>query len=182
MREVSDAFLLNMAEVSAALIGLFLVGIFFYVETGFRRSRHARDVVEPYFRASTRIVLVLFAFPLGLSLTLVVLEPIWTRWLFALLSVVLIAANVDTAVRIGSVAKITGSTTLLLNEVAGTVGVVAIVLIPWIAGGLHPIREDFAWAILLSFAAGFVSICALVLSTFDIARVEAAGGTWRKER
>jgi hypothetical protein len=102
--------------------------------------------------------------------------------LFALLSVVLIAANVDTAVRIGSVAKITGSTTLLLNEVAGTVGVVAIVLIPWIAGGLHPIREDFAWAILLSFAAGFVSICALVLSTFDIARVEAAGGTWRKER
>jgi hypothetical protein len=31
MREVSDAFLLNMAEVSAALIGLFLVGVLFYV-------------------------------------------------------------------------------------------------------------------------------------------------------
>jgi hypothetical protein len=37
MREVSDAFLLNVAEVSATLIGLFLIGVFFYVETGFRR-------------------------------------------------------------------------------------------------------------------------------------------------
>jgi hypothetical protein len=37
VQEVSDAFLLNMAEVSATLIGLFLVGVFFYVETGFRR-------------------------------------------------------------------------------------------------------------------------------------------------
>jgi hypothetical protein len=37
MREVSDEFLLNMAEVSATLIGLFFVGVFFYVEIGFRR-------------------------------------------------------------------------------------------------------------------------------------------------
>jgi hypothetical protein len=29
MRQVSDAFLLNMAEVSATLIGLFLVGVSF---------------------------------------------------------------------------------------------------------------------------------------------------------
>jgi hypothetical protein len=29
MRQVSDAFLLNVAEVSATLIGLFLVGVFF---------------------------------------------------------------------------------------------------------------------------------------------------------
>ena len=35
MRRVPDAFLLNMAEVTATLIiGLFLVGVFFYVETG----------------------------------------------------------------------------------------------------------------------------------------------------
>jgi hypothetical protein len=37
MHEVSDAFLLQVAEISATLIGLFLVGLFFYVETGFRR-------------------------------------------------------------------------------------------------------------------------------------------------
>ena len=173
MREVSDGFLLNMAEVSATLIGLFFVGVFFYVETGFRRLDHAREVVEPYFRAGTRIVLVLYAIPLGLSLTLVALEPIWTRVLFAVLSLILIAANLDTAVRMRAVAKAVPSTALLLNEVLGTVGVVALVVTPWILGGLHPTREDLTWAILLAFATGFISIIALVLSVFDTARFAA---------
>lgn len=172
MRHVSDGFLLNMAEVSASLIGLFLVGVFFYVETGFRRLDRSREVVEPYFRAGTRIVLVLFAIPLGLSLTLVALEPIWTRVLFALLSLMLIAANIDTAARIRSVARLTRSTALFVNEVGGTVGVVALVVVPWVLGGLHPTREHLTWAILLAFASGFISICALVLSAFDIARIE----------
>jgi hypothetical protein len=38
MREVSDAFLLQVAEISATLIGLFLVGLFFYIETSRGRS------------------------------------------------------------------------------------------------------------------------------------------------
>jgi hypothetical protein len=75
----------------------------------FRRVEHAHDVVEPYFRAGTRIVLVLYTIPLGLSLALVVLEPIWARVLFALLSLTLVAANIDTAVRIRAVARATGS-------------------------------------------------------------------------
>lgn len=174
MRQVSDAFLLNMAEVSAALVGLFLVGIFLYVESGFRRSDPAHEALERYFRAGTRIVLILYAIPLGLSLVLVVLEPAWTRVLFVLLSLLLLAANVDTAVRIRGVSKVTGSTTFLVNEVVGTVGVLALVAIPWVLGGLHPTREDLTWAILLSFAMGFLSVCALVLSIFDIARFEAA--------
>jgi polar amino acid transport system substrate-binding protein len=44
---------------------------------------------------------------------------------------------------------------------------------PWALGGLHPTREDLAWAILLSFAAGFLSIGAVVISAFDIARLDA---------
>jgi hypothetical protein len=60
-----------------------------------------------------------------------------------------------------------------VNEVAGTVGVVALVVIPWTLGGLHPTREELSWAILLAFATGFISICALILSVFDIARFEA---------
>ena len=174
MRQVSDSFLLNMAEVSAALVGLFLVGVFFYVETGFRRSDPAHQAVDRYFRSGTRIVLILYAIPVGLSLTLVVLEPVWTRVLFALLSLMLVAANTDTAVRVRGVAKATGSTALLLNEVVGTAGVLALVVIPWILGGLHPSREDLTWAILLSFATGFVSVCALVLAVFDVASFEAA--------
>jgi hypothetical protein len=120
MRPVSDAFLLLIAEVSSALIGLFLVGVFFYAESGFRRGTPGRERMDAYFRAGTRIVLVLYTIPLGLSLTLVALEPEWSRWLFALLSLVLIAANVDSAVRLQAVARVVRSTALLVNEAVGT--------------------------------------------------------------
>jgi hypothetical protein len=167
VREVSDSFLLNMAEVSATLIGLFIVGVFFYVETGFRRLGPARETFEPYIRAGTRIVLLLFALPLGLSLTLVVLGPNWNRVLFALLSLALLAANVDTVIHARALAKLTGSNLLLVNEVVGTAAVLALVSVPWILGGFHPTREDLTWATLLSFASGLLSVAALVLSVFD---------------
>jgi hypothetical protein len=168
MQEVSDDFLLQMAEVSGALFGLFLVGMLFYVETGFRRLGSERAVLVPYFRASTRIVLLLFAIPLGVSLTLVVLEPVWSTVLFACLSLLLVAANLDTGVRIGAVREATGSTVLLANEVVGTIGVVVIVAAPWILGGIDPTREDLTWAILVSFATAFLSLATLMLSVFDI--------------
>ena len=175
MREVSDAFLLNMAEVSATLIGLFLVGVFFYVETGFRQlDERTREVMEPYFRAGTRIVLLLYALPLGLSLTLVVLGPTWNRVVFLLFSVMLLAANADTLPRIRAVARVTGSNGFVVNELVGSLAVLLLVLIPWVLGGLHPSREDLTWAILLSFASGFFSVSALVLSVFDTARYETA--------
>jgi hypothetical protein len=173
VRQVSDAFLLNMAEVSATLIGLFLVGVFFYVETGLRRWDHTREVFEPYLRAGTRITLIVFAIPLGLSLTLVALEPVWARVLFALLSLLLLAANVDSALRIRGVAKATGSVALLVNEVVTSGLALVLIALPWVLGGLHPTREDLLWAVLLSFAAGFLSIGTTVMSAFDIARSEA---------
>jgi hypothetical protein len=144
MRQVSDGFLLNMAEVSGALVGLFLVGVFFFVETGLGRLDKAREVLEPYFRAGTRIVLVLFAISLMLSLTLVVLEPVWNTLLFAVLSLILLAANLDTAIRMRAVSRVTRSTALLVNEVVGTAAVLVIVVLPWVLGGLHPTREDLA--------------------------------------
>lgn len=175
MREVSDQFLLLMAEVSGTLIGLFLVGVFFYVETGFRQLDPAtREVFVPYFRAGTRIVLILYALPLGLSLTLVVLGPVWNRLFFLLLSLMLVAANVDTVRRLRAFARVTGWTSLLLNEVVGTAAVALLVVLPWILGGFHPSREDLTWAILISFGAGFLSVSALVLSAFDTARYETA--------
>ena len=168
MKTVSDQFLLQMAEISAGLIGLFLVGVFFFVENGHRSRDHATDVVDLYIRASTRIVLVLYAIPVGLSLALIVMEPIWCRLLFVLLSLALVAANFDTAARVRDAAKTSGSNTFLVTEVLGSVAVVAIVTLPWILGGLHPVREDLAWAILLSFVTGLLSVYAMVMSTFDI--------------
>jgi hypothetical protein len=167
MREVSDAFLLNMAEVTAALAGLFLVGIFFFVENGFRGRESA--ALEPYFRSGTRIVLILFSFPLLLSMTLVVMDPVWSHLLFALLSVLLIAANVDSLRRVRGVGET--SRTLVINELLGTVLVVFIVALPWILGGIDPSREDLTWSIILSFAVGLLSVSAIVLSAFDLARL-----------
>jgi hypothetical protein len=174
MREVSDSFLLLMAEVSATLIGLFLVGVLFLVETGFHHRERARHVLAPYYRSGTRIVLLLFALPLALSLTLVVLDPIWNRLLFAFFCVILVAANVDSLRRIRSVAELTGSRTLLANELAGTACVVLLVVLPWVLGGFHPTREDLTWAILLSFAAGFLSLTTILLSVFDTVNSDAA--------
>jgi hypothetical protein len=174
MRHVSDAFLMNMAEVSATLIGLFLVGVFFYVETGLRRLDRERDVFEPYLRAGTRITLIVFSIPLGVSIALVTLEPIWARMVFLVLSLVLIAANVDSARRVRGVAKATGSASFLVMEVMTTAMALTLVVIPWALGGLRPTREDLTWAILLAFAAGFLSISATVLSAFDSPTFEGA--------
>jgi hypothetical protein len=126
MRQISDALLLNIAEVSASLIGLFLVGVFFYVETGLRRAGPARDVFEPYLRSGTRITLIVFSFPIGLSLALVALTLGWATVVFAVLSLVLLAANIDSAVRVRGVARATGSGTMLVLEVVTTVMAVAI--------------------------------------------------------
>jgi hypothetical protein len=168
VRPISDDFLLLVAEVSATLIGLFLVGVFFFVETGFRRLE-AADVLQPYFRASARIVLVLYALPLFLSLTLVALETGWSRALFLLLSAALVAANIATIRRMLPLARATRSPVLLVNEAVGTALVAVLVVLPWALGGLDPTREDLTWAILLSFASGSLSVGAMAMSVFDAA-------------
>jgi hypothetical protein len=170
MRDVSDGFLLNMAEVSGGLLGLFVVGMLFFVETGFRRlDEQGGEAVEDYFRSSTRIVLILFVIPLSLSMTLVVLDPGWSRVLFALLSVALVAANVDSVRRVRAIQRQTGSGLLLANELAGSTAVAVLVVLPWVLGGIDPSREDLTWAILISFAVAVASVFVLVLSVFDLA-------------
>jgi hypothetical protein len=180
VRSVSDVFLLNMAEVSATLIGLFLVGVFFYMETGIRRYARAKEGV-PYLRAGTRITLIVFAIPLGVSLSLVTLELIWSRFLFAVLSLLLMAANVQTVTRVRGVTRVTGSTGLLVNEVITTVLSVVLVVLPWILGGIRPSREDLTWSILLSFAAGFLSMGATVMSAFDFVGLESGTSDKRSD-
>lgn len=172
MDPVSDNLLLLVAEVSASLIGLFMVGMIFYIQTGFSQLERSREVVEPYFRASTRIVLILYAIPLVLSLTLVALPDMWSRLLFLTLIVGLVAANVSTAVGVGPVMRVTGNRTLFINEVIGTAGVALMVILPLATGGFSPVREDFVPAILISLGVAFLSTCVLVLTLFDIAQFE----------
>ncbi|MGH3681042.1 MAG: hypothetical protein ACRDT2_12470, partial [Natronosporangium sp.] len=177
MRQVSDEFLLHVAEYSATMIGLFLVGVFFYAQTGLHRlSPAGRQIFEPYLRAGVRIVLVVFAIPLILALTLVVLEPVWSRVVFAVLCVLLILTNIDSAIRVRGVSTATGSRSLLVHEIIGTISVPVIVITPWALGGLSPTREDLTWAILISFVVGLLSLGTTVLSIFDIGRRQTANG------
>ncbi|HEV2951871.1 MAG TPA: hypothetical protein VGZ51_07200 [Actinomycetota bacterium] len=181
MRRVSDDFLLNMAEVTGTLVSLFLVGVFFYVERAFGRRDRSLDVFAAYLRSGTRITLIVLSIPLGLSLSLVVLDPVWSRVLFVLLSVALIGANIDSAIRVRGVPRATGSVVLLVNEVVATVLTVILLLLPWVLGGLHPTRRDFTWSILIAFAAGLMSIGSIVMSTFDVARPRASAKDPRRD-
>ena len=47
MDPVSDDFLIALAGFSASLIGLFLVGMILYIQTGFDRVERTRSVIVP---------------------------------------------------------------------------------------------------------------------------------------
>ncbi len=174
MQPVSDSFLFLMAEISSGLVGLFLIGVFFFIQTGFRRVAHGGDVAEVHIREGTRIVLLLFAIPIFVSLSLVALNPGWTKVVFVVLSLGLIAANIDFVVRLRTIDWSDLVLPLSITGVLGTIGSLLLVTLPWILGGFNPTREDFTWAILVAFLIGFISIGALVLAAFDLAHLEAS--------
>ena len=171
MRPVTDELLLGIAGVSATVVGLFLVGAFFYVEAGMRQQDgRARATMQPYMRAGTRIVMILFALALFLSLALAALDLAWARALYVVLTLLLIAANVETALRVRSVGLPGQPRTLLLNEIVGTIGVLLIAVLPWAIGGWRPGREELTLAALLALGTAFVSVGAMALCAFDPAR------------
>ncbi len=172
MDPVSDSFLLQVAEISAGLIGLFLVGMIFYIQTGYDRIERSREVVEPYFRAVTTITLIAYTIPLGVSLTLVALPIVWSRLLYLTLLLALIAVNVTTVATVRAVRRVARLGLLVMVEVVGTAVVALMVILPLVAGGFSPEREDLVPAILLSLGIAFFGTCVLVLTLFDIARFE----------
>lgn len=172
MDPVSDSFLLTVASISAALIGLFLVGMIFYIQSGYESNERSREVVEPYFRAATAITLITYAIPLTVSLTLVALPIVWSRLLLLVLIVALVVENVVTVGTVMEVVRVAGLRLLAMIEIVGTVTVVVMVALPLVLGGLTPSREDMVPSILLSLGIAFLGTGVLVLSLFDIARFE----------
>lgn len=175
MDPVADDALGTIADISASLIGLFLVGMIFYIQTGFDRVERSRDLIEPYFRAATLITFISLAIPLGVSLSLLTLPLGWSRLLYLTLVTALIAADVTTVRAVRACVRATGLRLLSIMEIVGTVMVVVIAGLPVTTGGLHPDREDFVPALLVSLGVGFLSTCVLVLTLFDIARLERTG-------
>jgi hypothetical protein len=169
-RSMNESFLLQVAEISAGLVGLFLVGVFFYVGSELRQTLAGDGELDAYMRVGTRIVLIMYAIPLGVPLALVGVGAGWARWLFLGLSIVLVAANVDTVVRIGAVARETRSFALVANEAVSTALVVAVVVLPWALGGWRPTAEDLTPSLLLALGGGFLSTFALIMALFDLRR------------
>jgi hypothetical protein len=172
MDPVSDSFLLTVAEISAALIGLFLVGTIFYIQSGYESNERSREVVEPYLRAATAITLIAYAIPLSVSLTLVALPIVWSRLLWLVLVVALVIENVVTVGTVRAVVRLAGLRLLAMIEIVGTVTVLIMVVLPLALGGLSPGREDLVPSILLSLGVAFLGTGVLVLTLFDIARFE----------
>ena len=172
MDPVSDSFLLTVASISAALIGLFLVGMIFYIQSGYESNERSREVVEPYFRAATAITLIAYAIPLTVSLTLVALPIVWSRLLLLVLLLALVIENVATVGTVRAVVRVAGLRLLAMVEIVGTVTVVIMTVLPLALGGLSPGREDLVPSILLSLGIAFLGTGVLVLTLFDIARFE----------
>ena len=172
MEPVSEGFLLTISSISGGLIGLFLVGMTIYIQTGDDTHEKSRDVVEPYFRAATLITFIAYSVPLAVALTLVALPLIWSQILYWVLVVGLLVVNVRTVSTVREVQRDVGLSLLTWVEVVGSVAIAAMILLPLATGGINPGQEDLVPGLLISMAIAFFGTCALVLSLFDIARFE----------
>jgi hypothetical protein len=172
MPTVTDDFFLALAEISAALTGLFLVGVVLYIQTGYDRSERSRAVVEPYLRAATSITFIAYAVPVVVSLTLVSLPIGWSRWLYYGLVLCLVVVNVSTVSTVRRVQRQLRLRLLVMIEVVGTVGVALMIILPLATGGLTFSRDDLVPGLLLSLGVAFLGTWVLVLTLFDIARYE----------
>jgi hypothetical protein len=182
MRQVSDEFLLNVAVISATLLGLLVVGVLFYVETGLRRLEHARNVIAPYIRGAARLTMAMYVGALGTSLALVALEPVWARIFYGAASAGVVLSLLDYTARARAMGEIMGRAAWSPPQEVLTWAMTAAVLaLPWVLGGFAPGRESFTWGLLLLLLFGLLSTLSILLAVFDIAKFESAFGNRARE-
>jgi len=175
MRPVPDELLLNLAAIAATLLGLLVVGVFFYVETGLRRLEQAQEPFGAFIRAASRLTMSLYGLTFSVSIALVALKPAWARATFALAAAGVLLATLDWTIRSRAMGAIMGSAVWSpLVAVVAWIWVAAMLAIPWVMGGLHPSREHLTWAVLLTMLTALVSTLEMLLSVFDISAFEQA--------
>lgn len=170
MKPVSDAFLLQFAGIAASLLGFFVVGVFFYVQRGM--FPRAAQVAQQYMQAAARTVIVLYGMTLGVSLGLAVLESSWAALLYLSLSFVLLWSVIRTSVAIERLHR--ALEIRVMPQIPMWLAAVASLAGPWVLGGIDPSREQLTAAILFLGVLAFASSASLVLSTFDISRLESS--------
>lgn len=160
-------FLLGMAGVSATLIGTFIVGVFFYIDSDLHRRLSASEAADLYLRSGMRWVFAAYSLPLLVPLALVALDPVWGAVVFIALGAMLAAATVDTGRRILMSGGSGSSRALVINEWLTSAAVAVAVVLPWVLGGWVPPPSAFIPSLLLVLASGFASTAALVMAEFD---------------
>lgn len=160
-------FLLGVAGVSSTLLGTFILGVFFYIDTDMHRVVMATDAADRFLRSNVRWVFLIYALPLFASLALAAFGPIWAAAIFIVLSAILMLCTVDTVRRMLIRGGSSDTTTVVVNHWASAVAVVVLVVLPWVIGGWVPPATAYIPSILIALAAGFTSTLGLIMAQFD---------------
>jgi hypothetical protein len=178
MNPVPEGFLLAVAGIAATLIGLLLVGVFFYVETGFRRATTVAPQRGPFLRATTKLTLLLYSLVLGISLGVVVLRPVPLLVLNGLLGLALLKTLVEWSRCYRNLREVLP----IPRESPGIMwpAVVLLLTLPWVMDGWDPGRESMTWTLLGSGVLAVVSTAGLVLTSFDLASWEGTAQRGRE--
>lgn len=167
MGEVDQEFLLGLAGVAATLLGTFIVGVFFYIDSDMHRRLASSEAADAYLRSATRWVFAAYSIPLLVPLVLVSMEPLPGAVTFAVLAVILALTTVDTGRRLLVRGGFGISRALVVNEWLTSAAVLGALILPWALGGWIPDAAAFVPSLILILASGFESTAALVMSHFD---------------
>ena len=160
-------FLIGIAGVAATLIGAFLVGVFFYMDSEQHRLLSASKAADLYLRAGVQWIFIAFATPLFTSLALVPTEPLTGAIVFIVFGAILVVSTFDTGRRIVRMGASGSSGALVVNHWFCTAAVIAVVVLPWALGGWAGPPEAYVPSMLLLLITGFSSTAALVMAQFD---------------
>jgi len=172
---VSDDFLLAIAGIAATLMGLLLVGVLFFVETGLRQLDHVGLGAAPYLRAGARFVLALYSLVLGLALGLVVFEPGWVAIAFAPAGLATLATLVAFTRHARRLARERPDWLHPISAWLPWPPALLALGLPWAIGGFSPDREAFVPTLLLTGGLALIATASLVLVTFELAAVGTPG-------
>ena len=173
MRPIPDALLLTTAEIAATLIGLLLVAVFFYLETGFRRLETVGPEAQPFLKATAQLIVLQYSLVLGLSLGLIALQPLWVTFLFLALSLGIVVGLVDWT-RWGRALSRDLRRAVRIRPVLAWPIVLIPLALPFVLGGWEPDREALSTSLFLEGAVAFANTVSLLLLAFDLAAIERA--------
>jgi hypothetical protein len=167
MKEVDQEFLLGLSGVSATLLGTFIVGVFFYIDSDMHQRLARSEAADMYLRSAVRWVFAAYSIALLVPLVLVAMEPFWGTMAFAVLGALLALMTIDTGRRLLAKGASGMSRALVVNEWMTSAAVLAAIILPWALGGWIPGTAEVVPSLLLILATGFASTAAVVMAQFD---------------